>query len=151
MNKKRGQVSIETLMILSLALLILIPASLIFFNYAQDSSAEVMSGQINMLGTNIMNKAEEMFVLGPNSWTTITVSIPSEVNMVRIINSTDLVINYESPSGETQAVFFATRFNLSTNQVADTCINQCAIGLTPGSNDIIIRSNPGGFVSIRRR
>ena len=136
MNK--AQTSIELLMVVAIALAILVPASIAFFDYAQDTSSMIVASQINILGNNLINKAEEMYVLGSQSWTTLDFSVPNEVINASIVNQTELFINYRTPIGTSQAVFFSTRFRI-TNGV-DSCIDPCSIQLDPGTSRYRIQS-----------
>ncbi|MFT4311016.1 MAG: hypothetical protein ACMXX7_00125 [Candidatus Woesearchaeota archaeon] len=148
MFKKKAQSSIELLMVVGIALIILLPASIAFFSYAQSTTSMVSASQINILGTELISKAEEMYALGSSSWSTIELSVPNEVLSAGIVNQTELFINYRTPIGTSQAVFFSTRIGV-TNSV-DSCIDVCTLNLTPGINRFRIQSM-GQNVSIQRR
>jgi long-subunit fatty acid transport protein len=145
---KKAQSSIELLMVISIALVILLPASIAFFDYAQDSGAMIVSSQINVLGNNLLTKVEEMYTLGSNSWTTIEISVPNEFINASIQNQSELFIDYRTPVGVSQAVFFSTRTRITNGQ--DVCSDTCNLNLTPGVNRIRIQSK-GQNVSIQKR
>ena len=148
MYVKNAQSSVELLMVISITFMILLPASIAFFDYAQDSTSMVVASQINLLGNNLISRSEEMFALGPQSWTTIEISVPNEVISASIANQTEIFMNYRTPVGTSQAVFFSTRFPI-TNGV-DSCMDVCTLNLTPGINRLRIQST-GQNVSISRR
>ncbi len=138
MNK--AQSSTEFLIIVAISMALLVPASIIFINYVQSSTSQVSANQINVLGTEIMNKAEEMYLVGENSWTTIEISFPSVFANASVNSNSDLVFNYETQSGVSQLVYFSQRFNISDG---GDCATSCDLNLTPGINRIRIQYDEG--------
>ena len=103
---RKGQISIEYLFILAMSLAIIIPGSMMFFRYSQESNEQLVASQINRIGTNVITTAEEIYTVGDGSWITLDVTIPQSAKDA-YVEGDDLVIEYRSSSGITEAVFFS--------------------------------------------
>jgi len=110
MNKrlifKKGQIAVEYLFILALALAIIVPGSMLFFNYSRDSNEKLTASQINKIGDNIINQAEDIYSIGKNSWTTVETNFPETTINAYIIDN-EFIITYNTPHGVTEGVFFS--------------------------------------------
>lgn len=135
MHSKKAQGSVEYLSIVGIALLLLIPATILFTNYARNTNDEVVSNQLTLIGNSILSKAEEMFVLGAGSWTTEEIVIPNSVVGSIIVANKDLVFVYDSYNGRTDAVFFSYRFDINNGT---DCTTFCNMSFTPGINKVRI-------------
>jgi len=103
---KKGQVSVEYLFILTMALAIIIPGSVLFYNYSKESNEQLVASQINRIGKNIISSAEQMYTIGKDSWVTIEVNFPESTRDAYIVDDSELVITYQTTRGLTEAVFF---------------------------------------------
>lgn len=111
--KRGGQVSIEYLLVLGLAFMILLPGGYLLYSFSQGSQDQVAGANIARAGTNIVATAESMYRVGKNSWNTIEINFPMNVRNVYIIDSdNELVIEYDTQVGVSEAVFFS-RVNIS--------------------------------------
>jgi len=145
---RKGQSAVEFLSIISIALLMIIPASYLFINQTRLTGDEITSGQLDQIGNAIRDKAEEMYILGQGSWTTITINLPDSVRETYIAGEEDLVFSYDTRRGRAQAVFFMDRFSITDG--TGNCDPECYLDLTPGVNEIRISSQGAGVVSIRK-
>jgi len=102
----KGQVSVEYLIIVALAMAIIVPGAVLFYNYANESNEKISASQINKIGKNIVSQAEDIYTIGKNSWTTIEASFPEPVTKAYILDN-ELVIKYDTSRGPTEAVFFS--------------------------------------------
>lgn len=152
MYQKKGQGSFEYISIVAVALLLIIPSTVLFLNYSQSTGDEVLSSQFNFIGNNLVSKSEEMFVVGKESWSTVDVNLPNSFQNATIVNQEDLVFTYQSRRGLSQAVFFVSRFNItSLNATDEPCIqNVCIVNLEQGPNSVLVRSL-GDVVVFERR
>lgn len=152
MHQKKGQGSFEYISIVAVALLLIIPSTVLFLNYSQSTGDEVLSSQFNFIGNNIVSKSEEMFVVGKDSWSTVEVNLPNSFQNATVVNQEDLVFTYQSRRGLSQAVFFTTRFNITTlNASNEPCTETiCDIDLQQGPNSVLVRSL-GDIVVLERR
>ncbi len=142
----RGQSSVEYLFVVALSLMLIIPASMLFFSYSKSSEDSVVAAQVNRVGNEVMVKVEEMYVFGKNSWITLKATLPDSFENATIYGSgstSELVISYYTQTGLTDAVFFSDI--LLTDGVG--CTNNCVLPLNPGVNNIRITSR-GENVSI---
>jgi hypothetical protein len=145
--KKRAQSGIEYLAIVGIALLVLTSGMLIFSNYARTSSDDVTSNQLNLIGNTIMTNAEAMYVLGNESWITIEFNFPKVVSNAAINNNQEMFFAYSTSRGDSYAVFFSDKFNLSNG--TSTCSTTCNLNFMPGINKVKIHSI-GNKVNIMR-
>jgi hypothetical protein len=136
---RKAQNSIEYLSIVGIAMLMLVPATLLFLNYTKTTNDQVVSSQLNLLGNTLVQKGEEMYVLGKGSWVTLELSMPEKLNSANITGETDLVLTYSSANGVSQAVFFIERFKIGKNGV--DCSVSCDLKFRPGLNKIKIEYN----------
>lgn len=108
MRKRKAQVSIEYLFVIGLAMAIIIPGSMLFYNYSRESNEQLVSSQINRIGKNIINNAEEMYVIGKHSRITLDANLPETVESIfTTADGSELVITYNTPRGLTESVFFS--------------------------------------------
>lgn len=137
-SKKKGQTSVEFLAVVGIAMLMIVPATALFMSHTRTSTDQIISEQMNNIGNRIMGKAEEMYIAGQDSWATITVNFPEALTETEISGNRELFFTYDSHKGPTQAVFFSTRFNITTE--GTSCQPACTLNFIPGRNDIRIRS-----------
>ena len=125
-------------------MLIVVPGFLLFYNYSVKSGDELTNSRIDMIGHAIIDSVEKVYYIGENSWETIEADVPESVNWVYIINNTELVIEYESSAGLSEAVFFSD-INITTpyevsNRFYITNVTHPAIEAHAGLNIIRITS-----------
>lgn len=135
--KKKGQSSVEFLMIVAVATALLLPTSYFFFSYAQGSTTQIASAQINTAGIALKQAAEEMHGVGPNSWKTVEIRLPDIVIETGIRNNNELYFTYNTQNGVSQNVYFFDRFNITNDE---DCSTQCELDITSGINRIRVQS-----------
>lgn len=135
--KKKGQSSVEFLMIVAVATALLLPTSYFFFSYAQESTTQIASAQINTAGIAIKQATEEMYGVGPDSWKTVDIRIPDIIIETGIRNNNELYFTYNTQNGVSQNVYFFDRFNI-TNE--DDCSTECILDIGSGINKIRVQS-----------
>ncbi len=150
-KKKKGQSAIEFLSIIGIALLMIIPASYLFLSQSRLTTDQIVSGQLDQIGGTIIGRANEMYSLGRESWTTINVNIPENIRSAYIANNEDLVFTYDTRQGRSEAVFFVTRFQITNSTSTGYCTADiCNLNLNPGMNEIRIMSLGSGVVGITK-
>jgi uncharacterized protein (UPF0333 family) len=93
--KKRGQVSIEYLVIFSVAALMILPLIIIFASQTSTIEADIAYAQTENALSRIIDSAEEIYFQGPPAQKTLRVQFPSGIKEIRIeknINSNDAII-----------------------------------------------------------
>lgn len=143
MVRNKGQSATEYLLVVSLALLIIVPGSMIFYSYSLDSKSSLVNSQIFKIGNTLLDVGSEIYSIGDDSWKTIEVSFPEEITNIVIYNGSDiseLVIIHGSviPS---ESVFFS-QIQLC-NATDCECSDGCNINFNPGINSIRIISLNG--------
>ena len=146
----RGQSSVEYLFVVALALMMIIPGSVIFYRYSADSQEAVVSAQIYKSGSDLVDTAELIYSIGSNSWQTVELTFPTDVHGVEVYRDTvsgisELVIIF-GPY-DSHAVFF-TRTSL-LNETASNCTSGCTIPVHDGINNIRVESYDNGVVRYR--
>lgn len=148
----RAQISMEYLTVLSFTLVIILGAVYVFLDYTQDSGAEVVSAQINQLGTSLVEQAESLYGIGEDSWTVMDVRLPDEISEIYTVTYTDpgtglprseLVVSVSTPTGLSESVFFSDINLTGGGAYAD---GKTSLGsIFPGKASIKIESR-GGYV-----
>lgn len=143
MRQKKAQSSVEYIIIVSLALLIIIPSSFVFINYVNSSKVTVLHSHVFNIGNNLVDSATKVYSIGDNSWQTIEISIPEEVQHIKLYNSSsysEVVINYGLES-YSDGVFFSD-IKLCNETTCD-CTNGCTLDYHVGVNKIRVVSVDG--------
>ena len=66
--KKRAQAAMEYLLVGSLITLIIIPTIYVFYSYSKSSNKEIEQSQLNKVGTDMVDVAEQVYFLGEPSF-----------------------------------------------------------------------------------
>ena len=124
---KLGQGAFEYILVVAIAMLLIVPGVVLFYNYSLKSNDAVLRSQIDMIGNDIMDAVEKVYNVGEYSWQSVKIDVPSKVSNIYILDNSELIIEYNTYSGISQAVFFSD------------------INITAGGNAIPF---PSGAVSI---
>ncbi|MFP4523298.1 MAG: hypothetical protein ACOCQQ_01840 [Candidatus Nanoarchaeia archaeon] len=149
-SQKKGQSSVEYIFVVALALLLIIPGTIIFFQYSQNSQKAIVSSQIYKIGNDLVGTGELMYSVGENSWQTIEINFPSSVQSVMVYEHSggggEMVIRHgtDYPS---DAVFFT--HNALLNSTQDDCTNGCFIPINKGYTKVRIESQSEGEIIYR--
>jgi hypothetical protein len=140
---KQGQGAFEYILVVAIAMILIVPGVILFYNYSLKSNDEVMRSQIDMIGNDIMDAAEKVYYIGEYSWQSVKVDVPDKVTNIYILGNSELVIDYHSIAGDSQAVFFSDNINISAGGNAGSISNS----IHPGLNIIKVISM-GSYVLI---
>ncbi len=146
---KRGQISVEFVLIFSFAMLLLVPTIYLFYNQSLDSVVEIETQQLVSIGNQILSDAQQIYVYGSGSAKTLTFRLPKSVENISIVggHSTELVITSNIQGSFHNLVFFG-QYNMSIGN----CSTQSSFSenflRNPGQKSIRIESC-GTFVAIR--
>lgn len=149
-RKKSGQAAVEYIFIISIALLLLVPGTMIFYRYSSDSQSSLSHSQVFKIGNDIVDTAELMYSMGV-AWQTVEVSFPGNIEKVTVYNASpysELVITYTSDA-PSEAVFFTRRHLF--NSTSPDCSAGCTIPVQTGINKLRVESTTDGDVIIRVR
>ena len=108
----RGQSSVEFLVITGVGLLLLTTVSLFYLHYVQTSADQTRLQQVSSIGQTILQQAAIVNGWGSNSWKSVDVSMPDNVESIFIADNDAIVFNMTTQHGTvTQPVF--TTMNLT--------------------------------------
>ena len=125
---KLGQGAFEYLLVIGIALLIIVPGAIMFYNYSFGSSDELTRSTIDLIGNEIIDSVEKVYYIGENSWETLRLDVPEGVKRIYVLNNFELVIEYESRVGFSEAVFFSD-INMTTPYPQGNISNEPHSGL----------------------
>ncbi|MBI2575270.1 hypothetical protein HYV82_05290 [Candidatus Woesearchaeota archaeon] len=81
-----AQISTEYLVIVGFALLLTIPTVVIFFSQSTQTVEQVSASEAKQIARKIVDNAEKVYYLGKPATTTITVSMPRNIESIGISN-----------------------------------------------------------------
>src|SRR3989338_599919 len=108
----KSQSSMEFLIVIGIAFLVIVPATYFFLNFSRESAEEITFYQFEAIGRDIVSTAESLFYSGESSKTVISLRMPKGIESAAIIDKRELVFNVSTSSGYTDFVFFS-RVNLT--------------------------------------
>jgi hypothetical protein len=131
----KGQASVEYLIVVGVAFLVMIPAIFFFFNFSKETGQDISLSQLDAVGREMVQAAETLYYGGVGSKTTMEISIPLGVNHAFIADQRELVFNASTNAGELELVFFS-RVNLTTS--GGCSLGQCDIAElgVPGAKQV---------------
>ncbi len=88
MIQKRGQASLEYMMIIGFSTLLLIPLLILFANEQSEITIKVDSNQAQIIERKLCDAAESVFYLGPPSKTRLKVYMPNNIEDIQYQNQT---------------------------------------------------------------
>jgi hypothetical protein len=125
MKRRKGQISLEYILVIAFTFAIIIPGIYFFFNYSQSSVASFNAAQYDKLGQEIVATAVQTIAQGKESWLTLDLLVPTAVDDIVVADGgRELVIRYRTPHGISEAVFFSDDVVLSGIGGADGTIYQ---------------------------
>ncbi len=101
---KRAQYAMEYLMVTGFAILLLLPAVYILFDYSSSAQKDISKSQINEIGSTLIGVAEDVYYYGKGSKLTVDVTMPDGIRQVLIHCSYPKNDAGDAPN---QALFFA--------------------------------------------
>ena len=124
MKPRAGQASMEYLIVVGVAFLVMIPATYFFFSFSKESGQEISTSQLDSVGREMVETAESLLYSGSGSKTTMKLSMPEGVQHALIVDQRELVFNVSTAIGYSELVFFS-RVNLTAAQGCG--IGSCSI------------------------
>ncbi len=103
-RKKDGQISVEYMMIIGFVTVITIPLIIIYYNFIQESDAEITSTQISQIARKIVDAAESVYYLGEPSQTTLRINIPNGIVSANLSSGKEVVFRVRSGIRESDIV-----------------------------------------------
>lgn len=156
MKRSKAQASVEYIFIVALALMLIVPGTVIFYQYTQSSQKAIVSSQIYKIGNDIVTSADMMYSVGENSWQTVEVNFPASIKEVIVFTNkvgssyqSELVVRHGTDY-VSDAVFFSSHaFMNSTVTDPDDCDSGCPIPVHAGYTKLRIESETDGEIVFR--
>lgn len=138
MVRNKGQSSTEYMLVVALALMIIVPGSMIFYSYSNDSKVSLVNSQIFKVGNTLIDVGTEMYSIGDNSWQTIEISLPEQITGATIYNTSDMseLVIFHGDTIPSESVFFS-EIQLCIEDNC-SCTDGCDIPFIEGINRIRI-------------
>lgn len=97
--KKKGQVSIEYMMIIGFVTIITIPLIIIYHTAMQDFGDEINSAQINQVAKKVVDAAESVYYLGEPSQTILKINIPDNIVLANLSAGYEIFFKIRTKTG----------------------------------------------------
>ena len=111
---KRGQVSIETLFVVGISTILLIPAMYLFYDFLSVSSEEIVSNQIQQIGKSFVENSKKMYYYGDKSKIIVDYSFPDNIENMSIDDTNTLIFNISTKEGFKEYTF---RFGINVTGI----------------------------------
>lgn len=128
-NGMKGQVSMEYLLVIGFALLMVIPIVIIFFMQSETIKDSVNLNQARTVAREIADNVKTVATLGSPAMTTIKVTMPDNIKAITI-GQREIVITIET-SGGTSDIFELLPANVTGTIRAESGIHILRIEVTP--------------------
>ncbi|MFT4310668.1 MAG: hypothetical protein ACMXYC_03475 [Candidatus Woesearchaeota archaeon] len=90
---KWAQVSMEYLIIIGIASLIIIPSLYLFYRHNQETTFVVSTARAGVLGNEIIKESQQLYFMGREARNTISFNMPDHVHNISIYNRSELIIS----------------------------------------------------------
>jgi uncharacterized protein (UPF0333 family) len=133
MIKKRSQISVEYIALISFVILIVMAIYLTSYSYANSTKDTVLINQVDKIANTLIDNAESVYNLGYPSKTTIKVYIPEKIKSINI--SSNQITFIISTSSREIEIFKESSIDL-----------EGSLSTVPGLHEIIIESTGDGVL-----
>jgi len=138
----KAQVSVETVMVVGLSFLLIIPATFMLYEFLLNGADDIKNTHITQIGQSFQDNANLIYRLGDKAKIIVQYSFPDSITNMSVDNSNILVITADTGTGP-QAYIFEFGHNVSANFIKEDW--------QKGNKDFEFRAiNRGEEVSIKR-
>lgn len=143
----RGQAAVEYIFVVAIALMIIVPGTMLFYQYTSSTQDTLLTSQIFKSGNTVITTAKLMHTVGDNSWKTVEFSLPAGFDDMIIYSDderSELALKYN----DDKAVVFFTEYpmRLPDMDPADDCVAGCPVPVQVGSNVLRVESFDGEVI-----
>lgn len=103
MASLKSQISVEYMLIMGFATIMVIPLLLIYYTYSSDTSSSVTASQALQIARNIVDSSESVYYLGKPSQTTLKLNFPENIYLINLSNK-EVVFKIKTKNGITDIV-----------------------------------------------
>ena len=100
--KKRGQIATEYLILIGIVLVLLVPATILYYRQTQDSRNTTRISEAQNAANTLTKEGERIYYLS-ESQSVITITLPEGIENIRI-EQNEVVIRLTGPRGEQNEV-----------------------------------------------
>jgi hypothetical protein len=144
---KNAQISMEYLMIVGVAVL-LVSASVYFYAEKQRAyESEVISSRVNQIGATIMDNVKTVYNVGEGSRIVLDFDFPKGVNNMSIVGGRELIFSTHSNFGDSEMLFVCNFCSTSPSYTINGSFTKN--DTMPGKKYIRVR-NCRNFILIER-
>ncbi|HLC49974.1 MAG TPA: hypothetical protein VJI97_00935 [Candidatus Nanoarchaeia archaeon] len=111
-SAKKGQISVEYMMIIGFATMMALPLLIIYYNYSSDATEAVASGQAMQIARLIADSSESVYFLGSPSQTTLKLNFPDNIESTNLSNR-EVLFRMELREGRTTDIVQISSVNMS--------------------------------------
>ena len=83
---KRGQISVEYIMIIAVSLMILLPGIFFLRGYVFESNDNLLYSRIDEISNTVLGRATKMHFYGPQSKSIVEIDMPPSVDLMYIVS-----------------------------------------------------------------
>lgn len=136
-GNSKAQSSLEFLMIMGVAMMMILPLVAVFFQQSENLNTEITESQADKVASEIRDAADEVFYLGAPSKKTISVYMPDNVVLASIADNR-IILTIDAASGDYELVKWCAANFTATSTLDDH----------PGIHVISVEAYPGGEVML---
>ena len=138
-HQVKGQSSLEFLMIMGVAMMMILPLIVVFFQQSENLNTEITDSQADKIASEIRDAADEVFYLGAPSKKTISVYMPENVVSAQL-SENKIILTIDSADGDYEIVKW-TAANLSGTLYDHSGIHVISVEADTDSDDVILVDN----------
>jgi len=102
----KGQISLETIVIIGISTALLIPSGMIFYEFLMKSTSDIQDSNIDRIGKSFVDNAAKMYNYGDRARIRVDYSFPDNIVNMSIQNNNMLVFKVKTDVGENEYVYF---------------------------------------------
>jgi len=107
MNKKNAQSAIEFLLTVTISLVLIVPALVLFFHFTEDATYTALDERIQGIGQAMTETTESVYYYGNGAKEIVDLEFPQKITELSIQNQHELVFTMETSSGTTEQSFYS--------------------------------------------
>jgi uncharacterized protein (UPF0333 family) len=147
---RRAQVSVEFLMVVGIAMLMMTVSTYLVFDYTQSYSSQNAMQQVAQIGYELIDDASAMYIYGSGSFGTLSASLPENIYDISVVDNTTLVFELNTQRGIIPVYIFSEiPINGTRNEGNKVYVSQSQEKVHPGTTEFRIESK-GDWVEIRQ-
>lgn len=147
---RRAQVSLEFLMIVGIAMLIMTASTYFVFDFTQSNNDQSGFQQAAQVGYTLVDEAVNMYVYGQGSFITLTGSMPQNIHDAYIVENQTLVFELTSQQGIVPVYIFSdVPINGTQAQGDRVLLTEPGTSVHPGNTQFRVESM-GDWIQIRQ-